>query len=282
MFELAVENSRGKRYTFNNEREYIVFKVEGLNPPQATINKSSNATTDGCKITNAKVESRNLVIYLSIEGDAEENRNKLYEYFQIANKVTVFYKNGLKDVCIEGVVETLECNQFAEKEQAQISIICEKPYFKGIDYLVTSFSGVSSLFEFPFSIPESGIEFSAITTNIRKKIINEGDVKTGTVIRLYATGTVQNPILYDVIKKTHMLLKVMMKQSDEIVINTNQREKSIVLIRNGKTTNILGAMQKDSEFFTLEPGENVFAYTCESGDTNLMVTFITQPQYGGV
>lgn len=282
MFELAVENSRGKRYAFNNPNELTVFRVEGLNPPQATINKSSNATTDGCKITSAKVESRNLVIYISIEGDAEENRNKLYEYFQIANKVTVFYKNGIKDVCIEGVVETLECNLFDEKEQAQISIVCEKPYFKSLDYLVTSFSSVSSLFEFPFSIPESGIEFSAITTNVRKKIINTGDVKTGAIIRLYAAGTVENPILYDVLKKTHMKLKITMKPSDEIVINTNQREKDIVLIRNGKTTNILGTMQQDSEFFVLEPGDNVFTYTCKSGDTNLMVTFTTQPQYGGV
>lgn len=282
MFEISVENSQGKRYTFNNPNEFVVYKIEGLNPPQATLNKSSNATTDGCKVTSAKVESRNLVIYTTIENDAEENRNKLYEYFQVAGKATIFYKSGLKDVYIEGIVETLEVGAFEEKETAQISIVCEKPFFKSVDYIVTSFSSVVSLFEFPFSIPESGIEFSTITTNIRKKIVNTGDVKTGAIIRMYATGTVKNPILYDVLKKTHMKLKITMKPSDEIVINTNQREKSITLVRNGEITNILGAMQKDSEFFTLEPGDNIFAYTCESGDTNLMITFTTIPQYGGV
>lgn len=282
MFEISVENSQGKRYTFNNLNEFVVYKIEGLNPPQATLNKSSNATTDGCKVTSAKVESRNLVIYTTIEDDAEENRNKLYEYFQTAGKVTVFYKNGLKEVYIEGIVETLEVGVFEEKETAQVSIVCEKPFFKSVDYIVTSFSNVESLFEFPFSIPESGMEFSVITTNIRKKIVNAGDVKTGAIIRMYATGTVKNPILYDVLKKTHMKLKITMKPSDEIVINTNQREKSITLVRNGEITNILGAMQKDSEFFVLEPGDNVFTYTCESGDTNLMITFTTIPQYGGV
>lgn len=282
MFEISVENSQGKRYTFNNPNEFVVYKIEGLNPPQATLNKSSNATTDGCKVTSAKVESRNLVIYTTIENDAEENRNKLYEYFQVAEKATIFYKSGLKDVYIEGIVETLEVGAFEEKETVQISIVCEKPFFKSVDYIVTSFSSVVSLFEFPFSIPESGVEFSAITTNIRKKIVNTGDVKTGAIIRMYATGTVKNPILYDVLKKTHMKLKITMKPSDEIVINTNQREKSITLVRNGEITNILGVMQKDSEFFTLEPGDNIFAYTCESGDANLIIRFTTIPQYGGV
>lgn len=282
MFEISVENSQGKRYTFNNPNEFVVYKIEGLNPPQATLNKSSNATTDGCKVTSAKVESRNLVIYTTIENDAEENRNKLYEYFQVAEKATIFYKSGLKDVYIEGIVETLEVGAFEEKETVQISIVCEKPFFKSVDYIVTTFSSVVSLFEFPFSIPESGVEFSAITTNIRKKIVNTGDVKTGAIIRMYATGTVKNPILYDVLKKTHMKLKITMKPSDEIVINTNQREKSITLVRNGEITNILGVMQKDSEFFTLEPGDNIFAYTCESGDANLIITFTTIPQYGGV
>lgn len=282
MFELSVKNQRGDYYSFSESKDYIVYKIDGLTPPQAMLNKSVNATTDGRKVTSAKLESRNLVIYMTVEGDVEENRNMLYKYFPVKDTVRIYYKNGKRNVYIDGIVETVEVDLFAEKEIAQISIVCEKPYFKDVAYLVTSFSSVSSLFEFPFSIPESGIEFSTITTNVRKTILNTGDAKTGAVIRLYANGTVENPVLYNVLKKTHIRLKITMEPSDEIVINTNQREKSITLIRNGVNSNILGCMLKDSEWFQLETGDNVFAYTCDSGDTNLIIEFTTESQYTGV
>lgn len=52
---------------------------------------------------------------------------------------------------------------------------------------------------------------------------------------------------------------------DEIVINTMKGEKSIVLIREGIATNILNSLSKDSDWFTLSKGDNVFAFTAEEG-----------------
>ena len=52
---------------------------------------------------------------------------------------------------------------------------------------------------------------------------------------------------------------------DEIVINTMKGEKSIVLIREGIVTNILNCLSKDSDWFTLSKGNNVFAFTAEEG-----------------
>ena len=52
---------------------------------------------------------------------------------------------------------------------------------------------------------------------------------------------------------------------DEIVINTMKGEKSIVLIREGIMINILNCLSKDSDWFTLSKGDNVFAFTAEEG-----------------
>lgn len=282
MYTLRVKNDRDEILTLSNNVNYNVYKIDGLAPPKATINSAVNTTIDGSSINSVRVESRNIVIYTTIEGDVESNRINLYTYFPVKRSVTLYFSNGTRDVHIEGVVELIECDLFTNKQVAQISIICPQPYFKAVDELVTAFSDVSSLLEFPFSIANSGVELSAITTNVRKSIINNGDVESGAVIELYAIGTVTNPVIYNVLKRTHLKLNFTMQQSDKIVINTNVGEKSITLIRDGVASNALGYMERSSEWFTLDSGNNVFTCDSDNGNSNLQITFITSLLYGGV
>lgn len=282
MFSLKVKNNRGDLLDLSNNADYSVYKIDGLTPPQATINSSANATTDGSNINSTRLESRNIVVYLAINRDVEANRINLYKYFPVKKAVTLYFANGARDVCIDGIVELIECDLFSNRQTAQISIICPKPYFKSVDELVSAFSDVTSLFKFPFSMPENGTEVSAITTNIRKTIINTGDIESGVVIKLFAIGTVVNPVIHDVLKKTLIGLNITMQASDTIIINTNIGEKAITLIRAGVATNIMGYMRRDSEWVKLDAGDNVFTYECESGGSNLQLTFTTPLLYSGV
>jgi len=282
MYSLKVENARGEALELTGNPDYTVFKIEGLAPPQATINSSVNTTTDGSNINSVRLENRNIVIYATIEGDVEANRINLYKYFPVKKSIKLYFTNRSREVYIEGKVELIECDLFANRQVAQISIICPKPYFKAVDELVTMFSDVSALFEFPFSIGAAGMEISAITTNIRKSIINTGDVDTGVVIKLFAVGSIINPVIYDVLKRTYMRLNFTMLAGDTIIINTNVGEKSIELIRDGVSVNAMGYMAQGSTWFVLESGDNVFAYDAASGTSNLQLTFTTAVLYMGV
>ena len=282
MYSLKVVNDKGDELTLSNNPDYIVYKIDGLTPPKANINSSVNTTTDGGSINSVRLQNRNIVIYMTIENDVEANRIKLYKYFPVKKTITLYFSHGSRDVHIEGTVELIECDLFANKQIAQISIICPKPYFKGVEYLVTSFGDISSLFYFPFSIDSTGIELSAVTTNQRKSIVNTGDIDTGVIIELFAVGTVVNPILYNVLTGSHMGFNFSMMPSDTIVINTNIGEKSIELIRDGVTYNAMGYMSPDSDWFDLVPGDNVFTYSADSGTANLQITFTTSLLYGGV
>lgn len=282
MYRLSVENDRGNTLELTNNPNYIVYKIEGLTPPHATINSSVNTTTDGSSINSVRLENRNIVIYARIKGSVEANRINLYKYFPVKKTVKLYFSNGARDVYIEGTVELIECNLFSDKQVAQISIICPKPYFKNVDDLVTMFSDVAKMFQFPFAIDKAGVELSSISTNQRRSIVNVGDVETGVVIKLFATGTVVNPVVYDVLKRSQMKLNFTMNPSDTIVINTNVGEKSIELIRDGVTYNAMGYMAQDSTWFILESGDNVFTYDADSGNSNLQLTFTTSILYSGV
>lgn len=282
MYSLKVENDRGNTLELTNNPNYTVYKIEGLNPPQVTINSSVNTTTDGSSINSVRLENRNIVIYMTIEGDVESNRINLYKYFPVKKRIKLYYKNYTRDIYIEGNVELIECDLFTNKQIAQISIICPKPYFKDVQNLITTFGDVSSMFEFPFSISKTGIEISGITTNQRRSIINTGDIETGVIIKLFSTGTVVNPVIYDVLKRTQLKLNFTMLASDTIVINTNVGEKSIELIRDGVTYNAMGYMAQDSTWFIMEAGDNVFTYDADSGNSYLQLTFTTAILYSGV
>lgn len=282
MYSLKVKNASGDELILSHSNKYIVYNVEGLTPPQAKINLSVNSTQDGSIVNSSQVESRNIVIYMAIESPVEANRINLYKYFTPKSRVTLYFSNGSRDVYIEGTVELIECSLFSQRETAQISIICEKPYFKGVESFVSSFSDISKLFEFPVSFPEIGLELSSINPNIRKTILYTGDVESGIIIQLFANGTVVNPTIYNVFEKTKFKLNITLEESDTILINTNVGDKSVSLIKDGVTTNALGYMDPSSTWFSLSAGDNVFTYECESGSSNLDITFTTSLLYGGV
>lgn len=281
-YTLKVKNHNGYILNLTESKDYTVYKIEGLQPPQVTIASAKRSVSDGSTINRLSVENRNIVIYMTIEGNVEANRINLYKYFPLKQYVTIYFENGVRDVSIEGVVEVIECDLFTNRQVAQISLICPQPYFKSAEDLITHFSSIGSLFQFPFSIAEEGMEFSAIKTADRKAIVNTGDVENGIIIDLYAAGAVSKPTIYDVLNRTYIKLNCDLQPNDHIIINTNVDNKAITLIRNGESSNAMGYMSPDSKWLILNSGDNVFTYEAENGAENLQVTFTTALLYGGV
>lgn len=282
MYELICKNEAGEKFNLSNTDLYTVFKIDGLDPVKASINTSSNATTDGSTINSTRIPERNIVIYLKVEGSGA-NRIKLYSIFPTEEDVTLYLKTPERDVYIVGKVEDVSCDPHNNPMIAQISILCPNPYFKDVNKVITYFTEINPLFESPFSIPSTGMEFSTFTTNIRKSIINYGEQVTSIEIELFAIGEVVNPIIYDVFKKTHIELKITLQSNDKIIINTSTGDdKEITLVRNGVKTDILGCFRGGSTWLMLYKGDNVFTYNCDSGSSNLQVKFENDILYRGM
>lgn len=282
MYQLSVINYKGEALSLSNNPNYVVYKITGLNPPKININQSVNTTQDGSTINSLRMNNRNIVIYLAIDGDIETNRINLYKFFTPKKNVTIHYSNDSRDVYIDGVVEVIECDVFTNKQVAQISVICPKPYFIGVDDMVTNFGDINDLFELPFSISSDGVEISNMSGTDRKSIINTGDTDTGVIIELQAYGEVVNPVIYDALERTKIALNYTMSESDLMIINTNVGEKSVTLERNGSVINAIGYLTPDSTWLQLKSGDNVFTYDADSGKSNLQITIKSKVLYDGV
>ena len=184
MYTAMIENRNGEVLILTGkEPVYQVTKILGLDPPQAQINLTSIVGMDGARYNSAKLETRNIVLTVKINGDAEKNRLDMYRYFRTKEWCRFRYKTETRDVFIDGYVENVECDLYSNAETAQISIICPDPFFKSAEEYEANLSAVMGLFTFPFSINEGEpVPFSEIDESRTTTIVNESESETGLTI----------------------------------------------------------------------------------------------------
>lgn len=282
MYTLIAENKYGEQLEITNNPRYTITDIDGLYPPEGVINTTQVANMDGSVFNSSRIDNRVITITMAINGPAEANRLLLYRYFKTKYPVRLYYKNGVRDVYIDGYVSKFSVEYFEKKQTAQIEISCPMTLFRAVKESVTEFANIENMFVFPFAIEAAGRPFSEVALGEQKTIINGGDVETGVIIKLNALETVLNPKIYNVDTSDRMTLSVEMRAGDEITINTRKKEKSITLLRDGVQTNIVGKLDAGSTWFNLIPGDNVFTHEADEFPEHLQCIFIINNQFEGV
>ena len=285
MFECSVENARGESLTLTGrEDEYQVYKISGLSSPKAQINSSTIANMDGAVYNSAKLNTRNIVLMIKINGDAEANRLRLYRYFVTKEKCRFYYKHDSLDVFIDGFVDTFECNLFSKSEFAQISIVCLNPYFQSLQEILADASQVFAQFEFPFSINlNEPVVISDLMSGEAVRV-NNPNGEQGAEIDIIFNQNASKIVLDNTLTGDVMTLNYSFLTDDALVIRTYKGEKSITLIRNNTRTNLLSALAAGSRFIQLGLGYNSIVYTVDNSTVIGALTVIVRfnPLHRGV
>jgi hypothetical protein len=277
----------------------LITNIDGIGPASADINTTEMATMDGSKLNSTRKTERNVVIDIDFRfaDDVEEARRLTYKYFPIKKELTLIITTDNRQSKLTGYVESNEPAIFDEFETTTISIICPDPNLYAADSnenLVVVFSGMSPLFEFPLennSTIENLIEISSVERSSRKNILYRGESDIGMVITMHALAEVQNITIWNVDTRESMIIDTdklksltgdVMIAGDTIVINTIVGYKSATLVRDGITTNILNCIDRNSTWFQLTSGDNVYFYTAEEGESNLQFQIETKTIYEGV
>lgn len=131
MYTLKIRNYRGEIYELtHNRRQYSVVNVSGLTLPQCDVHISDAGTQDGGEYNSSRLNQRNIVISLVLEGDIESNRQMLYKIFPLHSPLTVYYRTANRDLQIDGYPEAIDGSLFEQREAMQVSIICPDPYWR--------------------------------------------------------------------------------------------------------------------------------------------------------
>ena len=286
MYSAQIANSRGNKISLTgNEPNWQVVSIIGLNPPRAQINLNTVAGMDGAKFNSSKLQTRNIVITLKLNGAVEANRILLYNYFPTKEAVTFYYQNAHRDVYIEGWIESVECNFFSNAEVMQISILCPQPYFKAIDEIVNDISKITPLFTFPFAINISNpVVFSRLDASLVTDIVNDSTGETGVIIEITFFDSVSEVEIINTDTGESFALAYSFVEDDIVTIDTNKGRKGVTLLRNGATSSLFTAIQPGSTFLQLRPGDNFFSYVADNGsaDTDINIVFRHYTVYRGV
>lgn len=286
MYEAKIENSGGEILSLTgSEKRWQLFDVGGLDPPKATVNLTNLASMDGSLLNSAKVNTRNLVINLKITGDIEANRLELYRFFRPKHSCTFYFKNKRRNVKIEGVVESVECPQFTNKEIMQVSILCPMPYFQDIEEIIADMSDSSAGFIFPFSINiNEPIPFSEYVIGKQTSVINTSETDVGVLFEVFFFANASKVVIINVGTGEMMQAIYSFLPGDTLKISTETGNKKVTLVRGGVARNLFLALSDDSVFLQLEPGNNTFSYLVDDGtsDQNVTITLRYRELYAGV
>lgn len=286
MYEAKIENKNGAVLTLTGrEDRYQVISITGLNPTDAQINTTKTAGMDGAQYNSARLNIKNVVITLRLNGDVERNRLELYEYFRTKEWCRFYYSTESRAVYIDGYVETVECDMFSSGEKMQISILCPRSYFNALTEIITDISNTVKLFQFPFSINvDEPIPFSEYIANRKSVIYNGCGTTIGMIITITTSAAISSIIIRNTMTGDEIGFNYDFHAADIITIDTRPGEKRVALLRNGADVNLFPALITGSKFLQLAAGTNTFGYLVDGGaaDEAVEISFAYRYQYRGV
>lgn len=283
MFELRLENDSGNIVNINDNINYIVTHISGLNPPSASLFMAKSPNRKGGKHNGSTLNERQVVITIKILGDIEANRNALYPWIDTEQYSKIHYRNGLKNVYCEGFVEDCPVDVFTENEVVSLAIVCGDPYWHDLNEIVTDIAGVIKQFTFPFAIDAAGIPFSTLKETATANIFN-GGAETGVKITIHCYGDIENLTIYNVADTSQKFtLKTKLLKDWTIVIDTDGSPKTCKAYRpDGTVVNFMKYVDSNPTWFVLRKGNNQFGYTADNGKDNAEISIGFTNKYLGV
>lgn len=287
MFTAKVKNEAGEELVLTGrEDEYQIIRIEGLNPPEAQVNLVPLVAMDGARYNSARLETREIVITIRLNGEVETNRLRLYRYFRTKGKVTFFYANDTLDVSIEGYVSAFEIDHFSAGETAQITILCPYPYFSALDAIIADNSRSVAKFIFPFSIQIRRPEIISQLADGQGEIAiaNETDTEAGFLLTVTVDIDCSEIVVKNLSTGEGFTLRGEFYSGDAVMISTLRGQKKISIVRGGEILNGFYTLADGSVFWQIVPGENIIQYAIDgtASSVNARLLFEYKSLYRGV
>lgn len=291
--ELTITNSRGDSIEFGRH----FFLSNGLDLSNLSADVSySDSIVDGANYQRTVLDVREFDIQFHLKKTTnekwwvEERRRELFKVFNPKfNPMRLdFTTNSGEQYFVNANLESAPSlpqgfeNNNNAWQKGLLQFSCDDPFIYSNDEQKVDVAVWIGAFEFPLEIVEEGIEMGYRSQSLITNVRNDGDNDTGMIIRFKALASVSKPSLININTYETLKLNFDMIGGDVIEISTYVGKKSVTLIRNEEKTNIFNAVDLESTFLQLAPGDNLIRYDAESGIDNLDVSMTYTNQFVGV
>lgn len=241
---------------------FLLTSPSGFGPIGADIKTTTYSSGDGYIYNSAMSNQREIqlpIIFWEYNDEGltiEELRRKLYRYFPVKKKVTLYIETDIRVGCIEGYVRSCEPTIFEKQTSATVSIVCPNPWFheQSMDYMKT-------------------VNLNPSNNKIEQNIYYSGDVATGIIFEFKpgqypASFSIQNGTPND--PKNRMIISL--DRSGGIPSNTKLVVSSIMhkmgikrIEQNGDVNCLAMLVNSPDEWPNLQPGFNTISMAYYGG-----------------
>ncbi len=255
--------------------DYKVLSLEGLGSLQYDVLLKENPQMDGAKAMGIRALTRQILLTIDTP---KAQRDYFLRFFphKTAGKLTATW-NGVTR-WIDYIVERNDALQANVHHDPSFSLqlVCPDPFFKDMNDYGKNIAESLPMIAFPFVWTRAYVP-DIKTVGPFALLDNRGDIETGVIAEITAHGDVLNPKLR-LGTGEYFLVNAHMARGDRLRINTNAGQKSVTL----NAENALHRIDRQSDWLTLNKGQNTLEYGAEDGRSNMEVRVYYTPRYLGM
>ena len=282
--EITYVNSDGESLTIRQSKPYFIERLNGTGSIRNTVTTFKAPEQDGAFYVSSTLDMRNITlegtIVASTADEAYELRKNFLRFFSPKKSGTLIFRERQISCVVEDVALSVSVRERVPKYF--ISLLCPSPFFETLDEVREELATWDALLEFPFEIPEEGIELGLRQPSQIISVDNYGDVPCGCEIIFRAAGPVTNPELLHMDTGEYVRILTTMNNGDEYRIYTHFAGKRVISIIDNVESNAFYLLDTDSNFFQLTPGKNNLRYDASINLDLLDVYINYRPQFLGV
>lgn len=275
--DITLKNSVGE-ISLGKYKDYRIEEITGLESTNRDINIDSNYRADGGKVRYRKLRERDIGIKAEFKGvDSTDERQKLIKMFNSKEPLQLIAYRGQITRTIECEIDSFkfETENIYEPLEISLDLVGADPYLtdendKLVD-IVTWTGGFTFPLKLPFKLRQRG------TTKIN--ILNEGHIETPVKIRF--KGPAVNPKILNSTTGDYIRVNKTLTSDDTLIINTAFGNKTVEIEKaDGTIENAFNYIDLSSTFFSLNVGDNIIEYSCDSLEPSGVQIFYRNKYYG--
>ena len=279
--EITFLFERDRRSLLLDDREYGVLDYTGLEATDYELVTEENINYIGEKLKRKKLLSRPITVafdYLGPDSLKSQKRQELISFFSplSSGKLTVNYLGEERSIQYEVSAFSASSRSVYEALSCLVELDCMDPAFLDLlqtgESIATWINGWKWKFKLPFKLKQKG--------EPQKNVINSGDMETP--VEIYFHGPAANPKITNLSTGEFIRIKQELTSDDTLYINTAFGQKKVEIIRDGVREDAFDYIDLDSQFFMLQPGDNVIEYASDNGIDPQSVELYYYNRYFGV
>lgn len=266
---------------------YILETLKGVSGLEKTVISSELAGVDGSAVQHIRAEPRIVEATAFVYGTSKEemyaNRLKLISMLSNTREAgKLYYINDHITVVIEAY--PMLSGDFIERiknyNKCSVKFYCPYPFWSETEQQIIQmeYEILKDVFSFPLAF-EDTVCFAENRTS--KTIYYNGSVPCPVTLTLL--GNVLSPVIKNETTGEQIeVADVELSSGDTLTINTKKGSKSVILYKNGETSNAFNLVTTASVFWQLQPGRNVISFTSSKGNTASVLIVTYTNLYEGV